>query len=99
MGGVEMHMYNLAQCLQERGHKVIVITSTYSYERTGVRYLTNGLKVYHICTTPMAAQTSYPDVWSILIPTFRSIFIREQIDIVHGHQASSVMQLHALMVG
>jgi len=72
-----MHMYNVAQCLQDRGHKVIVVTSTYSGERTGVRYLTNGLKVYHIPTTVLYSQTSVPDVWSILIPIFRQIFIRE----------------------
>jgi len=77
LGGVEMHMYNLAQCLLERGHKVVIITSTYSGERTGIRYLTNGLKVYHICTVNMALQTSLPDVWSIMIPIFRQIYIRE----------------------
>ena len=27
LGGVEMHMYNVAECLIEMGHKVIIITS------------------------------------------------------------------------
>lgn len=57
-----MHIYNLAQCLIDRGHKVIVITSTYSKERVGVRHLTNGLKVYHLPTTVLYSQTSMPDV-------------------------------------
>jgi phosphatidylinositol glycan class A protein len=44
MGGIEEHVFNLSQCLIERGHKVVVITHNYG-ERTGVRWMTNGLKV------------------------------------------------------
>ena len=44
MGGVESHVYQLSECLIERGHKVVVVTHAYG-NRTGVRYLTNGLKV------------------------------------------------------
>lgn len=44
MGGVESHIFQLSQCLLARGHKVIIITHAYGY-RSGVRYLTNGLKV------------------------------------------------------
>jgi phosphatidylinositol glycan class A protein len=50
LGGVEMHMYNVAQCLIEMGHKIIVVTTTYDNERCGVRYLSNGLKVYYMPT-------------------------------------------------
>ena len=50
LGGVEMHMYNVAQCLIELGHKVIVITTSYADERIGVRYLSNGLKTYYVPT-------------------------------------------------
>ena len=52
-GGVETHIYNLAQCLILRGHKVIVVTGSFN-ERTGVRHLTNGLKVYHTPIIVMA---------------------------------------------
>lgn len=45
MGGVEEHIFNLSQCLISRGHKVIVMTHSYG-ERIGVRYMTNGLKVW-----------------------------------------------------
>jgi phosphatidylinositol glycan class A protein len=45
MGGVEEHIFNLSQCLIRRGHKVIVMTHSYG-ERVGVRYMTNGLKVW-----------------------------------------------------
>lgn len=43
-GGVENHIYQLSQCLIERGHKVVVVTHNYG-DRKGVRYITNGLKV------------------------------------------------------
>lgn len=44
VGGVESHVYNLSQCLLDTGHHVVVMTHAYG-NRTGVRYLTNGLKV------------------------------------------------------
>ena len=44
IGGVESHIYQLSQCLLDRGHKVIIVTHFYG-DRTGVRYLTSGLKV------------------------------------------------------
>lgn len=44
VGGVESHVYNLSQCLMDTGHHVVVMTHAYG-NRTGVRYLTNGLKV------------------------------------------------------
>ena len=50
LGGVEMHMYNVAQCLIELGHKIVVLTTSYADERIGIRYLSNGLKVYYIPT-------------------------------------------------
>ena len=43
-GGVENHVYQLSQCLLARGHKVVIMTHAYG-DRSGVRYLTNGLKV------------------------------------------------------
>jgi len=44
LGGVEMHIWSLSQCLLRRGHRVVVITHCYD-NRKGVRYMTNGLKV------------------------------------------------------
>jgi glycosyltransferase involved in cell wall biosynthesis len=43
-GGVENHIYELSQCFLSRGHHVVVMTHAYG-DRTGVRYVTNGLKV------------------------------------------------------
>ncbi|EAW98884.1 phosphatidylinositol glycan, class A (paroxysmal nocturnal hemoglobinuria), isoform CRA_e [Homo sapiens] len=36
MGGVESHIYQLSQCLIERGHKVIIVTHAYG-NRKGIR--------------------------------------------------------------
>ena len=50
-GGVENHIHQLAQCLLQQGHKVIVVTHQYG-SRKGVRWLAGGLKVYYV---PFAA--------------------------------------------
>jgi phosphatidylinositol glycan class A protein len=55
LGGVEMHMFQLGQCLIERGHKVVVMSNTYSKERLGVRYVSNGMKVYHLPLLPFSS--------------------------------------------
>jgi phosphatidylinositol glycan class A protein len=49
LGGVEMHIYQLSQCLIKRGYKVIVVTH-YRGERHGIRYMTNGM--FHIFAFP-----------------------------------------------
>ena len=56
-GGVENHIYELAQCLIKHGHHVVVMTHAYG-DRTGVRYITNGLKVWfalHKCLCTQVA--------------------------------------------
>lgn len=45
LGGVELHLWSLAQCLLARGIKVIVLTHAYG-RRKGVRYMACGLKVH-----------------------------------------------------
>ncbi|KAI7826332.1 phosphatidylinositol N-acetylglucosaminyltransferase [Kickxella alabastrina] len=85
MGGVESHLYNNSQCLMQRGHKVVIITHAYS-NRRGVRYLAGGLKV----------NASLPTFFCTF-PIFRQIFIREQISIVHGHQAFSTFCHEAIL--
>eukprot|EP00164_Ancoracysta_twista_P004382 GFYU01005909.1.p1 GENE.GFYU01005909.1~~GFYU01005909.1.p1 ORF type:complete len:535 (-),score=99.04 GFYU01005909.1:22-1452(-) len=102
-GGVEGHIFHLAQGLIQRGHKVIVCTHAWG-NRTGVRYLSNGLKVYYIPMGYLAktAAVIYPTFFS-LFPLFRKICIREGITIVHGHQSTSVLShegiLHARTMG
>ncbi|QKX61569.1 uncharacterized protein TRUGW13939_08721 [Talaromyces rugulosus] len=100
-GGVESHIYQLSTKLIDRGHKVIIITHAYD-DRTGVRYLTNGLKVYHVPFFVIYRESSMPTVFSFF-PIFRNIIIREQIQIVHGHASLSTLCcegiLHARTMG
>lgn len=89
VGGVETHIWCLAQCLMQRGHKVIVLTHRYG-DRQGVRYMTNGLKVYYLPLTVIYDQITLPTLYAFF-PLFRNILIRERISIVHGHQSTSPM--------
>ncbi|KAF2683638.1 glycosyltransferase family 4 protein [Lentithecium fluviatile CBS 122367] len=94
-GGVESHMYQLSSKLIDRGHKVIIITHAYE-GRTGVRYLTNGLKVYHVPFWTIYRETTFPTVFSFF-PIFRNIVIREEIEIVHGHASLSNLCNEAIL--
>ncbi|KAF2034107.1 phosphatidylinositol:UDP-GlcNAc transferase PIG-A [Setomelanomma holmii] len=94
-GGVESHMYQLSSKLIDRGHKVIVITHAYA-GRTGVRYLTNGIKVYYVPFFVIYRETTFPTVFSFF-PIFRNIVIRERIEIVHGHASLSSLCNEAIL--
>jgi len=94
-GGVESHIYQLSTKLMDRGHKVIIITHAYD-GRTGVRYLTNGLKVYHVPYLVIYRSSTFPTVFSFF-PMFRNIVLRERIDIVHGHASLSNLCHEAIL--
>lgn len=97
MGGVEEHIFNLSQCLLQRGHKVIMITHSYK-DRKGIRYMTNGLKVYYLPIQTFYNQCVFPTIVSHL-PLLRCILLREQIEIVHGHSAFSALAHEAMTIG
>uniref|UniRef100_A0A2N9FWU5 phosphatidylinositol N-acetylglucosaminyltransferase n=1 Tax=Fagus sylvatica TaxID=28930 RepID=A0A2N9FWU5_FAGSY len=94
-GGVESHIYYLSQCLLKLGHKVVVMTHAYG-NRSGVRYMTGGLKVYYVPWKPFLMQNTLPTFYGTL-PIIRTILIREQISLVHGHQAFSTLCHEAVM--
>ncbi|XP_072287434.1 phosphatidylinositol N-acetylglucosaminyltransferase subunit A isoform X2 [Pyxicephalus adspersus] len=94
MGGVESHIYQLSQCLIGRGHKVIIVTHAYE-DRKGIRYLTNGLKVYYLPLTVMYNQSTATTLLHSL-PLLRNIFVRERVNIVHSHSSFSAMAHDAL---
>ncbi|XP_015430934.1 PREDICTED: N-acetylglucosaminyl-phosphatidylinositol biosynthetic protein [Dufourea novaeangliae] len=97
MGGVEEHIFNLSQCLLGLGHKVVVLTHSYG-DRVGVRYMTNGLKVYYIPVKVFYNQCVLPTM-ICSIPLIRYIFIREEIQIVHGHSAFSALAHEGMLIG
>lgn len=80
-------MYHLSQKLIQLGHSVIIITHSYG-SRTGIRTLTNGLKVYYVPFFVLYRELTFPTVFSAF-PILRNIFIRENIEIVHGHGSLS----------
>ncbi|CEL95811.1 unnamed protein product [Vitrella brassicaformis CCMP3155] len=86
-GGVEMHVYQLSQCLMKRGFRVIVITHARGPYR-GVQWMPNGLKVYYLHYRDVVDNVILPTVFMTL-PAVRHILLREHIDIVHSHQATS----------
>ena len=75
--------------LIERGHKVIIVTHAYD-NRQGVRYITHGLKVYYCPIYPFVDQATFPNLFGFF-PLFRKIILREKIQIVHSHQATSTL--------
>eukprot|EP00434_Breviolum_minutum_P016559 symbB.v1.2.014599.t1/scaffold1071.1/size202461/12 len=101
LGGVEMHIYQLSECLIQRGHKVIVLTHMRG-QRQGVRYMRNGLKVYYLPFLPFHDNCTFPTFLSFF-PLIRKVLLRERVDIVHGHQATSNLAheclLHARTMG
>ncbi|KAF3993141.1 hypothetical protein FT663_00965 [Candidozyma haemuli var. vulneris] len=96
-GGVEFHVYHLSQKLIDLGHSVVIVTHDYG-SRTGVRMLTNGLRVYYLPFLQVYRSTTFPSVFS-LFPVLRNIFIREEIDIVHGHGSFSTLGCEAIFHG
>ncbi|WVR06222.1 hypothetical protein IAU60_003252 [Kwoniella sp. DSM 27419] len=101
VGGVEGHIYSLSVALMKRGHRVIVITHSHP-NRTGVRYLAPGLKVYYLPYLPIASSATLPN-FLLFLPYFRHIVLSESIDLIHGHGSLSSLAheaiLHAPLMG
>lgn len=96
-GGIELHVHQLSQQLINRGHSVIIITHAYG-SRTGVRVLTNGLKVYYVPFLVLYRESTFPSVFSFF-PILRNIVVRENIDIIHGHGTMSSFCHEAILHG
>ena len=60
IGGVELHIYALATRLRARGHKVVVYTHAHP-GRVGVRWITGGIKVYHVPRVVMYDNCTFPN--------------------------------------
>ncbi|KAK8858442.1 hypothetical protein IAR55_002669 [Kwoniella newhampshirensis] len=101
VGGVEGHIYSLSVELMRRGHKVVVITHSHA-QRKGVRYLSPGLKVYHLPYLPIASSATLPN-FLLFLPYFRHIILAENIDLIHGHGSLSSFAheavIHAPLLG
>ncbi|KAF8581261.1 glycosyltransferase family 4 protein [Ramaria rubella] len=102
VGGVENHIYMLSVNLLKRGHKVIVITHSHPPDRVGIRWLVPGLKVYHIPLPTIASSATLPEFFTFL-PYFRTIILREHIQLIHAHASLSALGhegiLHSHLLG
>nr|CAB3264858.1 phosphatidylinositol N-acetylglucosaminyltransferase subunit A [Phallusia mammillata] len=101
VGGVENHIYQLAQCLLANGHKVIIITHSYE-NRIGLHFITGMLRVYYLPLLVFYNQCVLPTIIGTL-PMIRTILLSEKIDIVHGHSSFSTLahetMFHAKTLG
>ncbi|KAI0336722.1 transferase [Cubamyces sp. BRFM 1775] len=86
----------LSANLIRRGHKVIVITHSHPPDRVGVRWLIPGLKVYYIPFPTIASSATLPNYFTFL-PYFRTIVLREDIQLVHGHASLSSLAQEAIL--
>lgn len=96
-GGVEFHVYHLSQKLIDLGHSVVIVTHSYG-NRNGIRTLANGLKVYYVPFFSLYRSSASPTVF-LALPILRNIFIREDIEIVHGHGSLSSLCHEAILHG
>ncbi|WWC62404.1 uncharacterized protein I303_105000 [Kwoniella dejecticola CBS 10117] len=94
VGGVEGHIYSLSVEMMKRGHKVIVITHSHP-NRTGIRYISPGLKVFYLPVLPIASSATLPN-YLLYLPYFRHIILSERIDLIHGHGSLSSLAHEAL---
>ena len=76
LGGVEVHTYHLAQALISKGHKCVVMTCMQG-EKQGVRYQSNGLKVYYMPTKQIVKGKAGSSRFWLDIILIRNVIIRE----------------------
>ncbi|KAI9380648.1 hypothetical protein POPTR_016G130000v4 [Populus trichocarpa] len=92
-GGVESHIYYLSQCLLKLGHKVVVMTHAYG-NRSGVRYMTGGLKVYYVPWRPFLMQNTLPTVYGTLpiVLQFTLADVSQAICVSHTSKENTVLR-------
>ncbi|CDI78905.1 phosphatidylinositolglycan class A protein, putative [Eimeria praecox] len=93
--------FGMPACFPFSGFKIIVVTHAID-GRHGIRYLTEGIKVYYLPITCFHDRSTLVTFFATL-PLIRTILIRERVDIVHGHQTTSTLahesMLHARHLG
>ncbi|RVD93310.1 GPI-anchor biosynthesis [Tubulinosema ratisbonensis] len=96
LGGVEVHILNLAKSLIKRGNKVIVIT--HSQHRDSKIKFVEGVKVYYLPISILIGNCSWPSFFSNFFQ-LKKVFNQENIQIIHGHQSMSPLAYEALLLG
>ena len=94
VGGVEVHIYQLAVSLIRLGCKVTVLTH-HKKNRQGIKYMGNGIKVYFTPLMTLYDDSSLPILLGSL-KILREICYIEKVDIIHCHQSSSSLSLEGI---
>ena len=95
IGGVEVHIFQLATSLIRLGCRVSVLAHHHK-DRQGVRIMGNGIKVYFNQLISMHDDTSYPILYGCQ-KVMREIVIKDEIDIVSVTSLECL--LHARTLG
>ena len=95
VGGVEVHIYQLAVSLIRLGCKVTVLTH-HRENRQGIKYMGNGIKVYFTPLITLYDDTSMPILYGA-VKIIREICYIEKVDIVHCHQSASCLSLEGII--
>lgn len=93
----ELAQTRLTDVITDADVQVIVLTH-HAGRRVGVRYLAPGLKVYHVPFVTLASSASLPN-YLMFLPWFRTIILREKINLVHGHGSLSSLAHEAIHHG
>lgn len=101
VGGVEVHIYQLAVSLIRLGCKVTVLTH-HRKNRQGIKIMGNGIKVYFNPMITLYDDSTIPILYGAL-KIIREICYLEKVDIIHCHQSASSLTLegifHSKMLG
>lgn len=89
-GGVETHIKTIGEELYSLGHFVVIITHKYKMKNEKYEGMVKigNLIVYYLDIPIIAKNETFPTLFTNYI-LFREIFIRHNIQIVHGHQTIS----------
>lgn len=90
VGGITVHIENLARSLERKGHEVVVVTKRASFDDE-----THGLNVVRIGSLFRSSQTldiPYTD-------ELEEVLRRERPEVVHAHHAFSPISLFSLSIG
>ncbi|KAG9392606.1 PIGA (GPI anchor biosynthesis) [Carpediemonas membranifera] len=112
IGGVEHHILSIATELVRRGNRVIVLTMQYP-GYSGIRYLdvsdpadSSIKKLIKVFYLPIKTYSLGMEGLKLSITSgfgslalYRNIFLREGVEIIHGHQANSFVALEAVWIG
>lgn len=92
-GGVETHIMNISLQLKELGHRIIIITHEYPGYLGKIFY--KGITIYYLKSAFLFRNTTLYTTF-LHGPSFKKIYISENINLVHGHQSSSPLSLEGI---